>query len=1164
MEVRAFHKVLCANRGEIAIRVFRACAELGIRTVAVFSEEDATHQHRYKADESYLVGFGKSLVAAYLAGDEIIEIARRAGVDAIHPGYGFLSENHEFAAAVRAAGMEFIGPGADVIRALGDKVEARKTAARLGVPTVPGLELETDEAAAFAAAEQFFAANGTVIVKAAHGGGGRGMRVVEQRAELASCLRQARSESLAAFGSPVVFLEKFLPRVRHIEVQVLGDRHGNVVHLNERDCSVQRRHQKVVEVAPAPNLAAGVRQALFADALKLARDAGYHNAGTVEFLVAGEEHFFIEINPRLQVEHTVTEQVTGVDLVQAQIRVEEGHELGSPAIGITGQEEVRPRGFAIQCRITTEDPQNDFLPSTGTIMAYRSPGGFGLRLDGGDSLSGTHVTGHYDSLMVKCIAYGSTLHVAAQKALRALREFRIRGVKTNLAFLQNVVSHEAFLRGETWTRFLDDTPELFEIEVGRDRATKLLTYLADVIVNGHRTIKPEQRLAPAGFMAPVVPAVDAAPPPAGTAQLLEDGGPQRVVEWIKGRQRPLLCDTTMRDAHQSLLATRVRTRDMLEVAHATAHLCRDLFSLETWGGATFDVAYRFLDEDPWERLAALKAAIPNLLHQMLLRGANAVGYTSYPQNVVEAFIDRAAETGIDVFRVFDSLNDLDSMKVSVERVLKTGKIAEVAACYTGDIDNPARTKYGLEYYADLARRIEDLGAHILCIKDMAGLLRPQAARMLVSRLREVTALPIHLHTHDTSGNGVATYIAAIESGVHIVDTALAPMAGLTSQPSMNALIAALRGHRQETGLTNRTMQPLADYWEAVREYYAPFECGLKSSTSEVYYHEIPGGQYSNLRPQVASLGLIDRWKDVRHAFAIVNQLVGDIPKVTPSSKMVGDFAIFLVQNDLLVLAGDLESSTHATRERVLSQSRRLDFPQSVVQYFQGYLGQPPGGFPTELRNAVLKGQPALTGRPSDGMAPFDFEVAAEHVATQTGDEPAPRDVVSYALYPRVLDDFFAFRRRCGDVSLLPTPVYFYGIEMGQEVWVELEPGKTLVISLEAQSEPDADGDVTVFFKLNGQNRPITVTDRSRVPEGSERRRADPQKPGEVGAPMPGRVVTLHCQEGATVAAGDALITLEAMKMETVVRAPIAGTVLELCTDTKAQVQAADLLVVIEP
>lgn len=1162
MAIRPFQKLLCANRGEIAIRVFRACTELHIRTVAVFSDEDATNQHRYKADESYLIGRGKGPVAAYLGGDEIIAVARRAKVDAIHPGYGFLSENHEFAAAVRAAGIAFIGPSAEVIQNLGDKVAARREAARLGVPTVPGHELPLDEVAAVAEADRFFATHGTMIYKAAHGGGGRGMRVVTAAKDVVPFLRQARSESMSAFGSPVVFVEKYLPRVRHIEVQILGDRHGNVVHLHERDCSVQRRHQKVVEIAPAPNLGEAVRQGLFDDSLRLARAAGYHNAGTFEFLVAGEQRYFIEVNPRLQVEHTCTEQITGIDLVQAQIRVEQGHRLDSEEIGIT-QASVQPRGYAIQCRITTEDPQNDFLPDTGLIMAYRAPGGFGLRLDGGDGLAGTDVSGHYDSLLVKCITYGPTLAHAAQKGQRALREFRIRGVKTNLAFLHNVLGHPSFLRGETWTRFLDDTPELFEIKLGKDRATKVLTYLADIIVNGHPTVRPEQRLSPATAVAAPVPHVPVGGPPPGTAQILAEGGPAKVVEWIKRQQRPLLTDTTMRDAHQSLLATRVRTKDMLAVAHATAHLCHSLFSLETWGGATFDVAYRFLNEDPWDRLVQLKRAIPNVLHQMLLRGANAVGYTSYPQNVVERFIDEAAEAGIDVFRVFDSLNDLDSMAVSVQRVLRTGKIAEVAVCYTGDVDNPARTKYDLSYYADLAKRIEDLGAHILCVKDMAGLLRPQAARMLITKLREVTQLPIHLHTHDTSGNGVATYMAAIESGVHIVDTALSPMAGLTSQPSMNALIAALRGHARETQLTNRVMQPLADYWEAVREFYAPFECGLKSSTSEVYYHEIPGGQYSNLRPQVQSLGLLHRWADVRHAFAVVNQLCGDIPKVTPSSKMVGDFAIFLVQNDLLIMRGELAASTEATRQKVLLEARRLDFPQSVVQYFQGQLGHPPGGFPEDLRAAVLKGLPVVQGRPSDGMAPFDFDKAALHVADRTGREPAMRDVVSYALYPRVMDDFFAFQNRCGDVSLLATPTYFYGIDVGQEVWIELEPGKTLVVSLDARSEPDEEGNVTIYFKLNGQNRQVVVPDRSLVKDVEARRRADPAVPGEVGAPMPGRVIGLLVGEGQQVAAGEPLLTLEAMKMETVVRAPVAGTVRELCTDVKAQVRAQDLLVVID-
>jgi pyruvate carboxylase len=1162
MELRSFQKLLCANRGEIAIRVFRACAELGIRTVAIFSEEDATNQHRYKADESYLVGKGKSPVQAYLDSDDILAIAKRAKVDAIHPGYGFLSENADFADAVLKAGIAFIGPSGKAIRAIGDKVSGRQQASKLGIPTVPGIELPVDEVQAVVAAEQFFRAHGISIIKAAHGGGGRGMRIVESLAELQQNLRQARSESQASFGSSVVFLEKFLKQVRHIEVQVLGDLAGNLVHLHERDCSVQRRHQKVVEIAPAPNLTASLRQKLFTDSLQLARSVGYSNAGTFEFLVDGEQHYFIEVNPRLQVEHTVTEQVTGIDLVQAQIRVAEGHQLATPEVGIYSQAEVETRGFAIQCRITTEDAANDFLPDTGTILAYRAPGGFGLRLDGGDGLAGTKVGGHYDSLLVKCITFGPTLEQAAQKGLRALREFRIRGVKTNLMFLQNVLTHGAFLCGQTWTRFIDETPELFEFARTKDRATKLLHYLANLAVNGHPTIKQEQRPASLRFVTPVVPLVDVGAPPPGSATILREGGPSKIVEWIKQHSRALVTDTTMRDAHQSLLATRVRTRDMTAIANATAHLGHQLFSVETWGGATFDVAYRFLDEDPWDRLVQLKRAIPNVMHQMLLRGANAVGYTSYPDNVVEAFIDEAAETGIDVFRIFDSLNDLDSMTVAHRRVLKTGKVSEIAMCYTGDVDNPARTKFSLDYYADLARRIEDMGAHILCVKDMAGLLRPQAARLLMARLLKVTSLPIHLHTHDTSGNGIATYMAAIECGVHIVDVALAPMAGLTSQPSMNALIAALRGSPRETGLTNKIMQRLADYWEAVRDYYQPFECGLKSSTSEVYFHEIPGGQYSNLRPQVASLGLLHRWSDVRQAFAVVNQLCGDIPKVTPSSKMVGDFAIFLVQNNLLEAGADLESSTAATKQKVLALSPRLDFPQSVVQYFQGQLGNPPGGFPEDLRKAVLKGLPVLTGRPSEGLLPFNFEQAALHVAARTGQRPAVRDVISYALYPRVMDDFFTFQNQCGDVSILPTPVYFYGLQLGQEVWVEIEAGKTLVLLLEAISEPDADGNVTVFFKLNGQNRNVTVLDRSQVKEGDLRRKADPANSCDVGAPMPGRVIAINALEGAMVQAGEPLLTLEAMKMETIVRAPLSGTVRELCTSLKAAVKGGDLLVVL--
>ena len=1156
--------MLCANRGEIAIRVFRACNELGMRTVAIFSEEDATHQHRYKADEAYLIGRGLKPVEAYLAAAEIIELARRTGADAIHPGYGFLAENADFAEAVRAAGLAFVGPSAQVIRRLGDKVVARQEALRLGVPVVPGCELPDDDAQAATIVREFLREHGPGLIKAAHGGGGRGMRVVEVAEEAERSLRQARSESRAAFGSGSLFLEAYLQRVRHIEVQILGDRHGNVAHLLERDCSIQRRHQKVVEIAPAPNLADSLRTALFDDALKMARAANYHNAGTFEFLVAGGKHYFIEVNPRLQVEHTVTEQVTGVDVVQAQLLIESGARLDGPEIGIRSQAEVRARGWAIQCRITTEDPANEFLPDTGTILAYRSPGGFGLRLDGGDTLAGTRVTGHYDSLLVKCVSWGPSLERAARTGLRGLREFRIRGVKTNLPFLRNVLAHADFLSGETYTGFVEDRRELFEFTHTRDRATRLLAYLADVIVNGHPTVPPEQRRRPSEFVAPTIPQVSAGDPPAGTAQILAERGPEGLARWVREQSRPLLCDTTMRDAHQSLLATRVRTRDMEAVARATSHIAHELFSLETWGGATFDVAYRFLNEDPWARLTTLKRLIPNVLQQMLLRGANAVGYTSYPDAVVEGFVDEAAAAGVDVFRVFDSLNDLDNMRVAVKRVLATGKVAEVCICYTGDVDNPARTKFGLEYYAELARRIEGMGAHFLCVKDMAGLLRPQAARMLMESLRKASNLPVHLHTHDTSGNGVAMLMAAVESGVDVVDVALAPMAGLTSQPSMNALIAALRGSSRETGFANKALQPLADYWEAVRDFYSPFECGLKSSTSEVYYHEIPGGQYSNLRPQVASLGLLGRWSEVKHAFAVVNRLVGDIPKVTPSSKMVGDFAIFLVQNDLLALREDLPRSVEATRQRVLAEARRLDFPQSVVQYFQGYLGEPPGGYPEDLRTAVLKGQPVLHGRPSDGLPDFDFDAAAARISARTGRPALRREVLTSALYPRVYDEHLAFEARCGDVSMLPTPVYFYGLDPGQEVWVEIETGKTLVIELENVGEADQEGLRTVYFRLNGQSRAIAVADRSLAGESVARRTADPALPGEIGAPMPGSVLALHATEGAKVAAGEPLLTLEAMKMETVVRAPVAGTVLELAVEAKQSVRGGDLLVVMDP
>ena len=1161
-------KLLCANRGEIAIRVFRACNELGIRTVAIYSDEDRLHEHRHKADEAYVVGRGKRPVEAYLGIQEILDVAEKAGVDAIHPGYGFLSENPEFARACLARGIRFVGPTPEVVALMGDKVRAKQCAIESGVPVVPGITLDGEPADVLARAQKFFGPNAPVLVKAANGGGGRGMRVVRELAKLEEAIAQARSESKAAFGSEAVFLEKYLPHVRHIEVQILGDMHGNAVHLGERDCSIQRRHQKVIEIAPAPNLNPAVREKLCADALKLARASHYTNAGTVEFLVdasqdpAGTAHYFIEVNARLQVEHTVTEQVTGIDLVQAQLRVVEGFALGSAELGVPAQESIKARGFAVQCRVTTEDPANGFMPDSGTIHTWRMGTGFGIRLDAGNGYTGAHISPFYDSLLVKVIAYADTFPHAVMKAQRAMREFRVRGVKTNIAFLENVLKNETFLSGTATTSLLDETPELFEFSPKRDRATKLLNYLAEVVVNGHPTIKKGERLSPARLAPARLPVVPQGPPPKGTAQILKERGPKGLADWVLAQNRPLLTDTTMRDAHQSLLATRMRTIDILAVANATAHLAPELFSLECWGGATFDTAYRFLNEDPWDRLRKLKAAAPNLLLQMLLRGANAVGYTSYADNVVQVFIEEAAQAGVDVFRVFDSLNDLDSMKLSIEHILTTGKVCEVAMCYTGDVANPHRPKYSLDYYADLARRIEDLGAHFLCIKDMAGLLRPRAAGLLIDKLKRTVQIPIHLHMHDTSGNGIAALLVAIDHGVDIVDGALASMAGLTSQPSLNALIAALRENSRDTMMTNKKLQPLVDYWDDVRDYYQPFECGLKSSTTEVYFHEIPGGQYSNLRPQAAEMGLLPRWNDLKESFAVVNQLIGDIPKVTPSSKMVGDFAIYLLKNDLYVRGKDFEETVAKTRVKLLGAAARLDFPSSVVGYFEGRLGQPPGGFPRDIQAAVLKDLKVIQGKPSDGMAAVDLEKLAAELSKKHSRPIARHEAVSAALYPRVLDDYWTQLARYEDISILDTPAYFYGIELNQEINVELEPGKTLVISLDAIGDPDDEANVTVYFSLNGHGRQVQVRDRSRASSVQERRKAERDNPKHVGASMPGTVIGVHVKAGDKVAAGAPLLTLEAMKMEMVVRSPRAAQVSEVVAALKTSVQPGDLLALI--
>ena len=1169
METTTFRKVLCANRGEIAIRVFRACTELAIRTVAIYSNEDRTHQHRYKADEAYLVGRGKAPVEAYLAIDEILEIARRAHVDAIHPGYGFLAENAEFAEACAGAGIRFIGPRPEVIRALGDKVKARAIAEKSDVPVVPGLtfDLGTDDviedAAGFAELEAFCQQHAPVIVKAAHGGGGRGMRVVRSVGGLRDAIEQARSEAKAAFGDGTVFLEKYLQKVRHIEVQILGDLRGKLVHLYERDCSVQRRHQKIIEVAPAPMLSEVVRQRLHEDALSIGRAVGYHNAGTVEFLVAGTDSYFIEVNPRLQVEHTVTEEVTGVDLVQAQIRIAEGHSLGSEAIGLFGQNDIQPRGFAIQCRITTEDPANGFMPDTGRLAAFRSAAGFGIRLDTGNGYAGAHISPHYDSLLVKVTAHALTFDRAITKGLRALHEFRIRGVKTNIPFLENVLRHDAFRSGETYTSFIDDSRELFDLDWRRDRATKLLSYLADVMVNGHPTVAPAQRLLPTSLVEAPIPVLPDGPTPNGTVQDPRTRGAARTCQVGPWAGRPAA--HRHHDARRTPESAGHPGADVRPTAASPRQPHAWRRSCSAWRpGAARHSTSRTASSTRTRGTgyASSSARSPTSCSRCCCAAPMPSATRATLTTSSRRSSRRPRSPGSTCSGCSTASTTSPTCEVAVDRILKTPKVAEVCICYTGDLANPQRTKYTLDYYTDLAKRIEDMGAHILCIKDMAGLLRPRAAEMLIGALKDATGLPIHLHTHDTSGNGVATLLRAIEHGVDIVDVALAPMAGMTSQPSMNALVAALRGGNRETGMGNKALQPLADYWEVVRDYYAPFECGLKSGTSEVYYHEIPGGQYSNLRPQVASMGLLPRWHEIKHAFAVVNQLVGDIPKVTPSSKMVGDFSIFLVQNDLLVFDLDFDKMVETTRQRVIEQAARLDFPVSVVTYFQGYIGHPPGGFPRELRDVVLKGLPVVDGRPSDNMEPVDLAALARDLELRFG-RPIPEHLaVSAALYPRVMDDHLEFTNRHEDVSVLNTPTYFYGLEPGQEINVDLEPGKTLVISLAAIGDPNDAGQRTVYFDLNGQGRQVSVRDHALAAPQLARRRVDRSDPDQVGAPMPGTVVTLHVKVGDAIDEGAPLLTLEAMKMETVVRAPRTGSIAEVIPDLKAAVQVDDLLVVL--
>ncbi|CAG4885158.1 Pyruvate carboxylase [Georgfuchsia toluolica] len=1144
--MKPIRSLLVANRSEIAIRVLRGASEMGIRTVAIYSNEDRFALHRYKADESYLVGVGKKPVAAYLDGADIIRVAKEASVDAIHPGYGFLSENPDFAYACAQAGLTFIGPNPEVLRNLGNKVSARALAQHAGVPVMPAtgaLPYEIEEAKRLAAEVGY-----PLMLKASWGGGGRGMRVVEAEADLAPMLELARREALAAFGNDEVYLEKLVRRARHIEVQIMGDTHGNLVHLFERDCSVQRRNQKVVERAPAPYLTTAHRLELCEAALRLGHAVGYTHAGTVEFLidVDSDNYYFMEVNPRIQVEHTVTEQVTGVDIVKAQIRISEGARIGEVNSFVPCQKDIRLNGHALQCRVTTEDPENNFTPDYGRLSVYRSAAGFGIRLDGGTAYAGAIITPHYDSLLVKVTSWGHTPDETIARMDRALREFRIRGVATNLQFLENVIAHPLFKSGECTTRFIDTTPDLYRFQKRRDRASRLLRYLGEVVVNGNPEMKG--RLNPIMPLSkPIMPSCDLATSvPPGTRDRLRELGPQRFAAWMKDQSRVLFTDTTMRDAHQSLFATRMRSADMVAIAPYYARALPELFSLECWGGATFDVAMRFLKEDPWERLARLRQAVPNILFQMLLRASNAVGYTNYADNVVRHFVAQAAKEGIDVFRVFDSLNWVKNMQVAMDAVIDSGALCEAAICYTGDLFDAKRPKYNLKYYVDIAKQLEKAGAHILGIKDMAGVCRPQAVAALVKALREEVGLPIHFHTHDTSGAAAASVLAAIEAGVDAVDAAMDSMSGLTSQPNLGAIVAALTGSVRDSRLDAGALQALSQYWEGVRRFYEPFEADIRSGTADVYRHEMPGGQYTNLREQARAMGLAQRWAEISQAYAKVNLLFGDIVKVTPTSKVVGDMALFMVANNL-------------TSDDVLDPQRDIAFPDSVVSLFKGELGFPLDGFPKDLERKVLKGGKALPGRAGDYLPAVDLEAKRAEAEAAIGRQIKDTDLASYLMYPKVFKDYAKYRSHFSDVSLLPTPAFFYGLEDREEINVSIDRGKTLIISLQGTAGPDEEGQVKVFFEVNGQPRLVRVSKAGIAPIKS-RARAEAGNPRQIGTPMPGTVVTLAVQPGHKVSKGDPLISIEAMKMETMLKAECDAVVLAVHVVPGDAVGAQDLLI----
>ncbi len=1139
-----FNKVLAANRGEIAIRIFRACYDLGLHTVAMYSNEDINSLFRIKADEAYLIGENQSPLGAYLDIPGIIDLAKRRGVDAIHPGYGFLSENAAFAQACEQNNIKFIGPPSHVLAQMGDKLAAKATAIACGVPIIPGSTeplKDADEAVEKAVSYGF-----PIILKAAAGGGGRGMRRCDTVEEVRTNFELVKNEARKAFGNEDIFIEKFLVEPKHIEVQILADEHGNVMHLGERDCSLQRRYQKVVEFAPAWSVPKATIDALRADAVKIAKHVGYVNAGTVEFLVDKHsgQHYFIEMNPRIQVEHTVTEMVTGIDLVRAQILIAEGYTLSTPEIGLASQDDLRINGYAIQCRVTTEDPSNNFAPDTGKITAYRSGGGFGVRLDGGNAAAGSVISPYYDSLLVKVTSWDNTFEGACRRAARALSEEHVRGVKTNIPFVTNILVHPAFHAGACHTKFIDDTPELFEFENSRDRATKVLKYIAQIQVDNPNTERHQ-------YDTPRFP-TPTGKPLSGVKQLLDAKGPEAVKQWVLDQKKLLITDTTMRDAHQSLLSTRMRTRDLVKCADGVAEILNDCFSLEMWGGATFDTAYRFLHESPWERLDMLREKIPNIPFQMLLRGSNTVGYANFPDNLVREFVKESARSGIDVFRVFDSLNWLPGMEIAMDEVLNQNKLCEATICYTGDILDPTRDKYTLKYYVDLAKELEKRGAHLLCIKDMSGLLKPYAAKKLVSTLKQEIGLPIHLHTHDTTGNQVAAYLMAAEAGVDIVDCATASLSSLTSQPSLSAVVAALEGQERDTGLDLREIQRLDNYWADVRLRYKSFDEGLKSPTTDIYRYEIPGGQYTNLYPQVVSLGLGSRFEEVKEMYKTVNDMLGDLVKVTPSSKMVGDLAIFMVQNDL-------------TPDNIVEKGKSLAFPDSVVSYFKGMMGQPAWGFqPEGLQEVVLKGEKPITCRPGELLPDVDFDQVYKDMEKFMEGEPINmRAMLAYCLFPKVYEDYRKHRKEYGYITRMGSHVFFNGMALGETNKINIEDGKTLVIRYLGLGDQNDDGTRTVNFELNGMRREVVVPDKRAAVKGKTVVLADPEDKSQVGSSIPGMVSKVNVKPGDAVEENQVLAVIEAMKMETSVVARMAGIVDQVHIKEGSSVKAGELLITLK-